>query len=131
MTDASRTVITGQGLPDPIGPYSLGIQSGDLIFLSGTLGTDPSTGEIATGGIEAETRQALENIRTALEAAGSNLQNVLKATVFLRDMDDFSSMNAVYAEFFPSDPPARSAVQVARLPRDAAVEIEMIALRSS
>lgn len=131
MTDASRTVITGQGLPDPIGPYSLGIQSGDLIFLSGTLGTDPSTGEIATGGIEAETRQALENIRTALEVAGSNLQNVLKATVFLRDMDDFSSMNAVYAEFFPSDPPARSAVQVARLPRDAAVEIEMIALRSS
>lgn len=131
MTDASRTVITGQGLPDPIGPYSLGIQSGDLIFLSGTLGTDPSTGEIATGGIEAETRQALENIRPALEAAGSNLQNVLKATVFLRDMDDFSSMNAVYAEFFPSDPPARSAVQVARLPRDAAVEIEMIALRSS
>lgn len=131
MSDATRTVITGEGLHAPIGPYSVGIQTGDLIFLSGTLGTDPSTGEIAPGGIEAEARQALENISTALEVAGSNLQNVLKATVFLRDMDDFSRMNAVYAEFFPSDPPARSAVQVARLPRDAALEIEVIALRSS
>lgn len=131
MTHASRKVITGEALPDPIGPYSVGIRTGDLIFLSGTLGTDPSTGEIAPGGIEAETRQALENISTALGAAGSNLQNVLKATVFLRDMNDFSRMNAVYAEFFPSDPPARSAVQVARLPRDAAVEIEVIALGSS
>lgn len=131
MSISSREVITGEGLPTPIGPYSIGVQTSDLIFLSGTIGSDPSTGEMAPGGIEAETRKALENIRGVLESAGSSMQNVLKATVFLRDMDDFGTMNAIYAEFFPADPPARSAVQVARLPRDAAIEIEVIALRPS
>jgi 2-iminobutanoate/2-iminopropanoate deaminase len=111
-----------------IGPYSLGIKAGQFVFCSGQLGLDPSTGNMVEGGVEAETRQALTNLATVLDAAGSSLGRVVKTTVFLRDINDFARMNAVYAEFFTSEPPARSAFQVAALPRGGAVEIEAIAL---
>jgi len=111
-----------------IGPYSLGIKAGQFVFCSGQLGLDPATGNMVEGGVEAETRQALTNLATVLEAAGSSLGRVVKTTVFLRDINDFARMNAVYAEFFTSEPPARSAFQVAALPRGGAVEIEAIAL---
>jgi 2-iminobutanoate/2-iminopropanoate deaminase len=124
-----RQVVVSRKAPKPIGPYSVGISQGDLVFASGMLGLDPQTGELAPGGIEAETRQSLNNLAAILEAAGSSMSLVLKSTVFLRDMADFPRMNAVYAEFFRDDPPARSAVQVAALPKGAAVEIEAVAAR--
>jgi 2-iminobutanoate/2-iminopropanoate deaminase len=124
-----RKVIVSGKTPKPIGPYSVGIVHGDLAFASGMLGLDPQTGQLAPGGIEAETRQSLNNLAAILEAAGSSMSLVLKTTVFLRDMSDFPRMNAVYAEFFRDEPPARSTVQVAALPKGAAVEIEAVAAR--
>lgn len=109
-----------------IGPYSVGMKAGQFIFCSGQLGLDQATGNLVEGGVEAETRQALINLSNILEAAGSSLSRVVKTTVFLRDMGDFQRMNAVYAEFFKNDPPARSTIQVG-LPRNGAVEIEAIA----
>jgi 2-iminobutanoate/2-iminopropanoate deaminase len=123
----TKKVITAEQAPKPIGPYSVGIQLGELIFTAGQLGIDPQSGNLVAGGIQAETRQALTNLKTILEAGGSNLGQVLKTTVFLKDMGEFSLMNAVYAEFFPENPPARSAVQVAALPKNGAVEIEAVA----
>jgi 2-iminobutanoate/2-iminopropanoate deaminase len=111
-----------------IGPYSVGMKAGHLVFCSGQVGMDQATGNLVEGGVEAETRQALVNLSNILAAAGSSLERVVKTTVFLRDMNDFARMNAVYAEFFPVDPPARSTFQVAALPRAAAVEIEAVAL---
>lgn len=111
-----------------IGPYSLGIKAGPFVFCSGQTGTDPSTGNLVDGGVEAETRQTLVNLAAILEAAGSDLEHMVKTTVFLRDIHDFDKMNAVYGQFFKNDPPARSTFQVAALPRGAAVEIEAIAL---
>lgn len=122
-----RKVVVSEKAPKAIGPYSVAIRTNCLIFTSGQLGLDPASGEIVPGGIEAETRQALTNIRNVLEAAGSGMEWVIKTTVFLKDMADFPKMNAVYAEFFPSDPPARSTVQ-ATLPKGGLVEIEAIAL---
>jgi 2-iminobutanoate/2-iminopropanoate deaminase len=111
-----------------IGPYSLGIKVGDFVYCSGQAGVDQATGKLVEGGIEAETRQTLINMGNILEAAGSGLERVVKTTVFLRDIKEFARMNAVYAEFFKSDPPARSTVQVAALPLGAGVEIEAVAL---
>jgi 2-iminobutanoate/2-iminopropanoate deaminase len=111
-----------------IGPYSVGVKAGHLVFCSGQVGLDQETGNLAEAGLEAETRMALVNLSNILQAAGSSLERVVKTTVFLRDINDFARMNAVYAEFFPSEPPARSTFQVAALPRGAAVEIEAIAL---
>lgn len=122
-----KTIVTTDQAPKALGPYSVATRFGELVFTSGQLGLDPATNEFVSGGIEAETRQALTNIQHVLEAAGSSLECVLKTTVFLRDIADFPRMNAVYAEFFPSDCPARSTVQVAALPRGGAVEIETIA----
>jgi 2-iminobutanoate/2-iminopropanoate deaminase len=122
-----RQVAVSGEAPKPIGPYSVGIIHGNLVFASGMLGLDPQTGALAAGGIEAETRQSLNNLAAILEAAGSSMSLVLKTTVFLRDMADFAKMNAVYGEFFRDEPPARSAVQVAALPKGAAVEIEAVA----
>jgi 2-iminobutanoate/2-iminopropanoate deaminase len=127
MPNKPRQVAVADKAPKPIGPYSVAIVHGDLVFASGMLGLDPKTGEFAPGGIEAETRQSLKNLAAILEAAGSSMSLVLKTTVFLRDMADFARMNAVYAEYFRDEPPARSAVQVAALPKGAAVEIEAIA----
>lgn len=129
MHTPKKEVVYSDKAPKPIGPYSVGIQVGHLVFTAGQTGTDPATGELVPGGIEAETRQTLLNVKSILEASGSNLDQVLKTTVFLRDISDFSRMNAVYGEFFKDNPPARTTVQVAALPKAAAVEIETIALR--
>ncbi len=123
-----KEIITSDKAPQALGPYSVAVKAGHFVFTAGQLGLDPATGEFAPGGIEAETRQALENVRNVLEAAGTSLNQVVKTTVFLRDMNDFAAMNKVYGQFFTEDFPARSAVQVARLPKDGAVEIEVVAL---
>ncbi len=125
---AKRKVISTAGAPKPIGPYSVGIACDGWIYLSGQLGLDPATNEIVPGGVEAETRRSLQNLAAGLKAAGASLANVVKTSVFLRDMADFAKMNAVYGEFFTSEPPARSTVQVAALPRNGAVEIDCVAL---
>ena len=122
-----RTVVTTDQAPKAIGPYSVATKAGPFVFTSGQLGLEPASGALVEGVVEAETRQALTNLRHVLEAAGSSLSLVVKTTVFLRDINDFARMNAVYGEFFTQDPPARSAVQVAALPKGGAVEIEAIA----
>ncbi len=122
-----KEIVSSESAPKAIGPYSPAVRSGDLLFTSGQLGMDPATGGLVAGGVAAETRQALQNCIRLLEAAGATPKDVLKTTVFLRSMEDFSSMNSVYAEFFPHDPPARTTVQAAALPKGAAVEIECIA----
>jgi 2-iminobutanoate/2-iminopropanoate deaminase len=124
----TKNVITTNKAPKAIGPYSAGIQVNGFVFTSGQLGMDPETGILIEGGVEVETKRALENLKAVLEAGGSALSNVIKTTVFLRDMNDFAKMNAIYETFFPEQPPARSAVQVAALPKGAAVEIEAVAL---
>jgi 2-iminobutanoate/2-iminopropanoate deaminase len=123
-----KNVVITEKAPKAIGPYSVANRYGDLIFTAGQIGLDPQTGEMVPGGIEAETRRVMTNLKAVLEAAGSSLEHVLKTTVFLRDMNEFSQMNAVYAEFFPSNYPARSTVQAAGLPKGAAVEIEAVAV---
>jgi len=127
MAFGKKDVVVAEGAPKAIGPYSVAIRSGGLIFVSGTLGMDPDTGELVPGGIEAQTRKVLENLSNILKAGGSSLDRVVKTTVFLADMSEFPNMNAVYAEFFVHEPPARSTVEVAALPKAAAVEIEAIA----
>lgn len=125
----TRKIIKTNLAPAAIGPYSVAVQIDGLVFTSGQIGLDPIKGELVEGGIEAQTRQVLTNIKHVLEASNSALKLVVKTTVFLKDMSDFTKMNSVYAEFFPTDPPARSTVAVAGLPKNALVEIETIALR--
>jgi 2-iminobutanoate/2-iminopropanoate deaminase len=125
----ARQMIFSDLAPAPIGPYSQAIGFARFVYTSGALGTDPGTGELVQGGIEAETRQALENLSQVLAAGQSGLDKVVKTTVFMADLSEFGAMNTVYAGFFASEPPARSTVQVAGLPRGARVEIEAIALR--
>lgn len=122
-----RSTVTTSNAPQAIGPYSQAIKAGNLLFCSGQIPLDPATGEMIDGDVQTLTRQVLRNLQALLEAAGSSLEQVVKTTVFLADMDDFAAMNAAYSEFFKSEPPARSAVQVARLPKGARVEIEAIA----
>lgn len=122
-----KVVITSKKAPQPIGPYSVAIQAGLLVFTSGQLGLEPASGNLVPGGVEAETRQVLTNLQHVLEDAGSGLDRAIKTTVFLKDMADFQKMNAIYGEFFQENPPARSTVQVAALPKGGAVEIEVIA----
>jgi len=119
-------VLTDRG-PKPIGPYSQAIRTNGFLFVSGQVALDPKTGEMTGGEIRQQTERVFENIKGILEAAGSNLHHVVKTTVFLKDMNDLSTMNEVYAKYFTLAPPARSTVQVARLPKDALVEIEVIA----
>ncbi|MBN2354970.1 RidA family protein, partial [candidate division KSB1 bacterium] len=114
--------------PQAIGPYNQAVVANGFIFTAGQLGLDPDSGALVSGGIQEQTRRALQNVRAVLQAAGSDLTMVVKTTVFLADMNDFSQMNSVYSEFFTSEQPARSAVQVARLPKDALVEVEAVAL---
>jgi 2-iminobutanoate/2-iminopropanoate deaminase len=128
MPDHIKETIKTDRAPKAIGPYSVGVKTNSFIFTAGQAGIIPETGNIIDGGIENETRQTLINIQHILEEAGSSMDLIVKTTVFLRDMADFTRMNAVYSEFFKSDPPARSTVQVAALPKGAAVEIEAIAL---
>ncbi len=128
MADKTKKeVLTSSNAPKAVGPYSLGIRSGGFLFLSGQLGLDPDSGDFVEGGVEAQTRQALLNIKSVLQDAGSDLSNVVKTSVFLSDIADFPKMNAIYAEFFENDPPARSTMQVGALPKLGLVEIEVIA----
>ena len=123
----AKNIIATRNAPSAIGPYSQGIKANGFVFASGQIGLDPATGEFVKGGIEEQSRQVLLNVKNVLEAAGSGLDKVVKTTVFLKDINDFAAMNAVYSEFFKTDCPARSAVQVAALPKGALVEIEVIA----
>lgn len=122
-----RTAIRTSEAPAAIGPYSQAIQSGDLLFTSGQIPLDPATGQMVDGDVTAQTRQVMANLGAVLAAAGVDFAAVVKTTIFLVDMADFAAVNAVYATHFPAAPPARSTVAVARLPRDARVEIEAIA----
>lgn len=122
-----KQLISTAEAPAAIGPYAQGVKNGNLCITSGQLPLDPKTGEMPEG-IEAQTRQSLKNCAAILKAGGTDLGAVIKTTVFLSDMGNFAAMNAVYSEFFPNDFPARSAVEVARLPKDALVEIECIAV---
>ncbi|MEG0765791.1 MAG: RidA family protein [Pseudoflavonifractor sp.] len=122
-----KKVISTTGAPGAIGPYSQAIQAGGFLYASGQLPIDPATGAFPAGGIAEQTRQSLTNLRAIVEAAGMTLGDVVKTNVFLKDMGDFAAMNAVYSEFFTADCPARAAVEVARLPKDALVEIECVA----
>jgi len=123
-----RRAIVTEAAPAAVGPYSQGIVCGNLLFVSGQLPIDPSSGELVSGSIEEKTRQVLSNLRAIAEAAGASLEDVVKTTVFLKDMNDFGAMNGVFAEYFPNTPPARAAVQVAALPKDVDIEIEAIVL---
>ncbi len=125
-----RTVISTDTAPGAIGPYSQAIVAGEFVFCSGQIPLDPGSGELITGAIEEQTRRVLDNLRAVLTAAGTSLDRVVKTTIFLADMNDFATVNAIYGEYFQHEPPARSTVQVARLPRDVRVEIEAIALRA-
>jgi 2-iminobutanoate/2-iminopropanoate deaminase len=123
----SKQKIQTEGAPAALGPYSQAIVAGGMVYCAGQIPLDPKTGQFAGDTIEAQTHQVLRNLRAVLQAAGSDLSKVVKTTVFLADMGDFQAMNGVYTTYFPDPAPARSTVQVARLPRDARVEIELIA----
>lgn len=127
-SSAKKKIIATEKAPKAIGPYSVGVSTGQLVFTAGQLGLDPVSNILVEGGIQAQTRQAFINLVGVLEAAGTSLENVVKVTVFLQDMKEFGLMNEVYAEFFSGDYPARSAIQVAALPKNGAVEIEAIAI---
>jgi len=124
----NKRVIHTDKAPKAIGPYSQAIRTDGMIYTAGQLGLDPASMELVTGGVEEQTRQALANLSNVLDAAGSNLGHVVKTTVFLKDMNDFAKMNAIYTEYFNENPPARSTVAVAGLPKGALVEIEIVAL---
>ena len=123
-----KTVIATENAPAAVGPYSQAIQVGDLIFTAGQLGLDPATGDFAGEDVATQTRQALKNIRAILEEAGAGMNQIVKTTIFVEDMADFQTVNAVYAEFFENAPPARSTVEVAALPLGGRVEIEAVAV---
>ena len=122
-----RQAVSSDQAPAAIGPYSQAIQSGGFLFLSGQIPLDPATGQLVGGDVAAQTRQVLDNLRAVLAAAGGSLDHVVRTTVYLADLGDFAAMNEVYAGYFTSPAPARATVQVARLPRDARVEIDAIA----
>ena len=123
-----KEIIATQKAPAAVGPYSQAVKAAPFLFVSGQLPTDPATGKFAGQGIAEQTRQCLENLKAVLEAAGSGLAQVVKATVFIKDMNEFEAMNQVFRQYFAQNPPARACVEVARLPRDARVEIEVIAI---
>ncbi len=123
-----RETVETQQAPEAIGPYSQAIKAGGLVFTSGQIPIDPATSQLIGGGISAQTERVLANIKAILEAAGSGMDKVVRTTVFLKNMADFAGMNEIYGKFFPDTPPARSTVEVARLPKDVLVEIDSIAL---
>ena len=126
-----REIVATEAAPQAIGPYSQAISIGDFVFTSGQIPIDPKTGVFVEGGIAEQTEQVLRNLAEVLRAAGTSLEGVVKTTVFLADMNDFAAMNEVYGRYFSAAPPARSTVEAARLPRDARVEIDAIAIRKS
>ena len=123
-----KQIIQTDRAPQAIGPYSQAVKARGFVYASGQIPIDPTTGQFVAGGITEQTEQVMKNVTAVLEAAGSGLDRIVKTTVFLADMEEFAAMNEVYAKFFPSDPPARATVQAAGLPRNARVEIEVIAL---
>jgi len=123
-----KEVLTTKNAPEAIGPYSQAIKVGDLLYTSGQIPINPATGQVVQGGIEAQTKQVLENINAILVNAGSSFKNVIKSTVFVKDMNDFTTINNIYGQYFKDPYPARSLVEVARLPKDVLIEIEVIAL---
>ncbi len=123
-----RTIIETEKAPGAIGPYSQAVKTDTMVFVSGQLALNPTTGNLVTDDIKTETRQAMNNLKNILEAAGSNLEKVIKTTLFIKNMNDFSLINEVYGEFFKQNFPARACVEVARLPKDANVEVEAVGL---
>ena len=123
-----KTIIQTTQAPAAIGPYSQAVRSNGLLFTAGQIAINPETGHVVDGDIKAQTRRVLENLKAILRAGGTDLDHVVKTTVFIKDMNEFAAMNEVYGEFFAKDPPARSTVEVARLPKDVRVEIEAIAV---
>lgn len=123
-----KDIVQTDSAPKAIGPYSQAIKAGDFVFVSGQIPIDPQSGQFVPGGIAEQTEQVLKNLSAVLKAAGSGLDRVVKATVFLANMDEFEEMNQVYGRYFPDQAPARATVEVARLPRDARVEIDVISL---
>ena len=124
------TIVSSPNAPKAVGPYSQAVKIQNLVYTAGQVGFEPASMEIAPGGVQAQTRQALNNLKNILAAAETSLAQVLKTTVFLTDMADFAAMNAVYSEFFPENPPARSTIAVVGLPKGALVEIEAVAFIS-
>ncbi len=122
-----REIISTEKGPKAIGPYSQAVRANGFVFVSGQVAIDPATNELISGGIEQQTARVLENLKAIMEAAGSSLDRAVKVSVFLKDMSEFAAMNAVYARYFPQNPPARATVEVARLPKDVRVEIDLIA----
>lgn len=129
MTTQSREAVSTPNAPKAIGPYSQAIKANGFIFVSGQVAFDPATGNLISGGIEQQTEQVMKNLSAILQAAGSSWDKVVKTTVFLKNMSEFGQMNEVYGKFLKNAPPARSTVEVARLPRDVSVEIDVIALQ--
>jgi 2-iminobutanoate/2-iminopropanoate deaminase len=129
VTQTVRRIVSTESAPQAIGPYSQAVSFGNFVFSSGQIPIDPRTGQFVEGGIAEQTEQVLKNLSEVLRAAGVGLGDVVKTTVYLADMGDFAAMNEVYGRFFPENPPARSTVQAARLPRDARVEIDVIAVK--
>jgi 2-iminobutanoate/2-iminopropanoate deaminase len=125
---STKTVVHSDGAPKAIGPYSQAIIANGFVFCSGQTPIDPATGNLVPGGIEEQTHQVFKNLKAVLAAAGTDLEHVIKSNVFLKDMNNFVTMNGIYASYFIGSPPARSTVEVARLPKDCMVEIEMVAL---
>lgn len=123
-----REIVSTDHGPKAIGPYSQAVKANGFVFISGQIALNPATGQLVEGGIAQQTERVLENLRGIVEASGSSMHKAVKVSVFLKDMNDFAEMNEVYARFFPSAPPARSTVEVARLPKDVRIEIDLIAL---
>ena len=123
-----KNIVTTNTAPQAVGPYSQAVAANGFLFVSGQIPLDPATGQLVAGEIEAQAERVLENLAALVAAGGSSMDRVVRTTVFLKDMGEFARMNAVYARFFPSQPPARSTVEVARLPRDVKVEMDLIAL---
>ncbi len=125
----SKSVVYSENAPEPIGPYSQAILAGNILFVSGQIAIEKSTGLLVTGSIEEETNQVMANLGEVLKAGGMNFSNVVKTSIFLKEMDNFPQVNSVYGRFFTQDPPARETVEVARLPKDVNVEISCIAIK--
>ncbi len=124
-----KKVVYTEKAPKPVGPYSQAIIAGDFIFTAGQIPIDPKTNQIVQGDIKEQTRQVLENLKAVLEEAGASFDDVVKVTVYMKDLNEFSAMNEVYSEYFKNSPPARTTVEVSRLPRDVKIEIDLIALK--
>ncbi|CAN5895593.1 RidA family protein [soil metagenome] len=128
IMNAKRSIVESDSAPAAIGPYSQAVKAGNLLFTSGQIPVNPATTAIVDGGIQEQAHQVLKNLTAVLEASGSSLANALRTTCFMKDLDDFAAFNEVYASYFDSEPPARSTVQVARLPLDVLIEIDCVAL---